>query len=99
VTELKRQPGDGPLLLGCGPGLFATFVGLDLIDEYRFTFNPVLASRGKGLFDRLGQRVALTLRETRILDASSVLLIYEPARRGDRIDEPSAGRVERTAAD
>ena len=92
VAELKRQPGDGPLLLGCGPGLFATFVGLDLIDEYSFIVNPVLESRGKWLFDRLNQRVPLTLRETKIFDSSSVLLIYEPARRASRIDEPRPGR-------
>ena len=80
VSRLRDQPG-GPLLLGCGPDLLATFAKLDLIDEYRLIVNPTVLGSGKPLFKGIEQRIKLELLETRVFPSGSVLLRYKPERR------------------
>src|SRR5438067_9321280 len=48
VMALKAQPG-GDLVVG-GADLAASFMRLDLIDEYRLYVHPVVIGRGKPLF-------------------------------------------------
>jgi|SRR5438477_7818091 len=75
VMELKAQPG-GDLALG-GADLAATFMRLDLIDEYRVYVHPVVIGRGKPLFAPSDKRVYLRLAENRPFGNGVVLLRYE----------------------
>src|SRR5947208_5624069 len=78
INELKAQPG-GDLELG-GAGLAATFMRLDLIDEYRLLIHPVVIGAGKRLFPP-DAKFDLQLIETRAFGNGVVLLHY--ARRGE----------------
>jgi dihydrofolate reductase len=75
IQELKAQPG-GDLLLG-GADLAATFMRLDLIDEYRIYVHPVVIGRGKPLFQPSDTKIQLQLAETRTFGNGVVLLRYE----------------------
>ena len=75
VRELKAQPG-GDLALG-GADLAATFMHLDLIDEYRLYVHPVVIGRGKPLFPSSDARISLELAETRTFGNGVVLLRYQ----------------------
>ena len=76
ILELKAQPG-GDLVLG-GADLAASFMRLDLIDEYRLYVHPVLIGRGKPLFPPSQTTIVLTLLETRAFGNGVVLLRYQP---------------------
>jgi dihydrofolate reductase len=78
VEALKARPG-GDLSLS-GADLAATFMRLDLIDQYRLYVHPVAIGRGKPLFPRSDTRIALRLAETRTFGNGVVLLRYR--RRG-----------------
>lgn len=75
IRALKEQPG-GDLCLG-GADLAATFMRLDLVDEYRVYVHPVLIGRGKPLFPDSAVRTGLRLAETREFGNGVVLLRYE----------------------
>ncbi|MEA2641520.1 MAG: hypothetical protein QOF51_2914 [Chloroflexota bacterium] len=75
IQELKAQPG-GDLLLG-GADLAATFMRLDLIDEYRIYVHPVVIGRGNPLFQPSDTKIQLQLAETRTFGNGVVLLRYE----------------------
>jgi dihydrofolate reductase len=87
VLKLKAQPG-GDLVLG-GADLAATFMRLDLIDEYRLYVHPVVIGRGKPLFPASDIAITLRLSETRTFGNGVVLLRYQ---------RPSAQSVETTDA-
>ncbi|MFD7528168.1 dihydrofolate reductase family protein [Streptomyces sp. NPDC059849] len=74
IRALKAQPG-GDLCLG-GADLAATFMRLDLVDEYRVYVHPVLIGRGRPLFPASANRTALRLTETREFGNGVVLLRY-----------------------
>lgn len=74
VMALKTQPG-GDLALG-GADLAATFMALDLIDEYRLYVHPVVIGRGKPLFQASDTKIDLQLAETRTFRNGVVLLRY-----------------------
>ena len=76
VQELKEQPG-GDMTVG-GANLAASFMRLDLIDEYRLYVNPVAIGRGKPLFPP-DVRIELQLTETRTFGNGVVMLRYERA--------------------
>jgi dihydrofolate reductase len=78
VMELKAQPG-GDLSLG-GADLAATFMRLDLIDEYRIYVHPIILGRGKPLFPRSNKTTDLRLEETRTFGNGVVLLHYSHVR-------------------
>lgn len=59
IRALKAQPG-GDVCLG-GADLAATFMRLDLVDEYRIYVHPVLIGRGKPLLPASANRTALRL--------------------------------------
>jgi dihydrofolate reductase len=74
ILELKAQPG-GDLALG-GADLAATFLRLDLVDEYRLYVHPVVLGRGRPLFPASDARISLELAETRTFSNGVVLLRY-----------------------
>jgi dihydrofolate reductase len=75
VLELKAQTG-GNLVLG-GADLGATFMRLDLVDEYRLYVHPVVIGRGKPLFPASDTRISLQLAETRTFGNGVVPLRYQ----------------------
>jgi dihydrofolate reductase len=75
IEDLKERYGE--LSLG-GADLAATFMRLDLIDEYRLYIHPVVVGAGKRLFPP-GLNVSLQLAETKSFGNGVVLLHYERA--------------------
>src|SRR5256885_6022335 len=75
IKELKAQPG-GDLALG-GADLAASFMRLDLIDEYRLYVHPVVIGRGKPLFQASDTKISLHLVDTRTFGNGVVLLRYQ----------------------
>jgi dihydrofolate reductase len=73
IADLKAQF-EGDLELG-GADLAATFMRLDLIDEYRLYINPVVIGAGKRLFPP-DFNASLKLAETRTFGNGVVLLHY-----------------------
>ena len=75
VMQLKAQPG-GDLMLG-GADLAATFMRLDLIDEYRIYVHPIVIGKGKPLFRPSDAKINLRLVESRTFGNGVVLLRYQ----------------------
>ncbi|MFG3119425.1 dihydrofolate reductase family protein [Streptomyces sp. NPDC048197] len=82
VRELTSRPG-GDLTLG-GARLSATFLRLDLVDEFRIYVHPVLIGRGTPLFPDTDARTRLRLLETHAFGNGVTLLRYA------RDDRPAA---------
>ncbi|HUG15083.1 MAG TPA: dihydrofolate reductase family protein [Thermomicrobiales bacterium] len=78
VAALKRQPG-GDMDLG-GAGIAATFMQLDLIDEYRLYVHPVILGGGAPMLPAVDHRFDLRLSETRAFGSGVVMLRYERVR-------------------
>ena len=74
INELKAQF-EADVELG-GADLAATFMRLDLIDEYRLLIHPVVIGAGKRLFPP-DVKASLNLAETRTFGNGVVLLHYE----------------------
>lgn len=77
VSALKAQPGKEMGV--CGAGLAASFMRLDLIDEYRLVIHPVVLGGGKPIFPALDRIISLRLIETRQFGSGVVLLRYQRA--------------------
>lgn len=77
VSALKAQPGQDMVV--CGAGIAASFMQLDLIDEYRLIIHPVILGGGKPMFPALDSIMNLQLIETRQLGSGIVLLRYQRA--------------------
>ncbi|HEY6550546.1 MAG TPA: dihydrofolate reductase family protein [Solirubrobacterales bacterium] len=74
VVRLKEQPGKD-LAVG-GAGLAASFIELDLVDEYRLFISPVVLGGGTPYFPALEEKVNLELVETRTFGSRVVYLRY-----------------------
>ncbi|MDX1993408.1 MAG: dihydrofolate reductase family protein [bacterium] len=81
VRALKAQPGKDMVV--CCAGLAASFMQLDLIDEYRPMIHPVVLGGGKPMFPALDKMIGLQLIETRRFGSGVVLLRYQ------RTEQPS----------
>jgi dihydrofolate reductase len=77
VSALKRESGKDMVV--CGAGLAASFMRLDLIDEYRPVVHPVVLGGGKPMFPALDKIISLRLIETRRFGSGVVLLRYQRA--------------------
>ena len=75
VRALKVQSGKDMVV--CGAGLAASFMRLDLIDEYRPVVHPVVLGGGKPMFPALDKIISLRLIETRRFGSGVVLLRYQ----------------------
>lgn len=75
LGALKEEPGKDIVLMG-GRDLAASLAAEGLLDERRVVVHPVLLGGGRALFDQAGDRMDLTLMETRTFDQRSVLLRY-----------------------
>jgi len=74
VLKLKAQSGEN-LSIG-GANLAATFVKLDLIDEYQLFVQPVVLGSGAPFFPALDKKIDLKLMDTHRFGSGVVLLRY-----------------------
>lgn len=74
VAELREQV-QGDIGIG-GAELAASFMRLDLIDEYQPVVHPVVAGGGTPFFPPLDERMDLKLVETRTFGSGAVYLRY-----------------------
>jgi dihydrofolate reductase len=74
VARLREEPGND-MELG-GPNLAATFMRLDLIDEYRLFVQPVVLGAGTPFFPSLDSKINLRLVETRKFASGVVYVRY-----------------------
>jgi dihydrofolate reductase len=79
IDALKQQPGKDIWLLG-SPTLLQTCMQLDLIDEYRFTINPVVLGQGRAFFTGVTRRFPLRLLSSKTFTSGVTALHYEPLR-------------------
>lgn len=79
VHDLKRRAGKGICLMGGGE-LACSLFAAGAIDEVGLNIHPVLLGSGVPVFRDPGQRVQLTLSESRVLDGGCVLASYRVAR-------------------
>jgi dihydrofolate reductase len=77
VRALKAKSGKDMVV--CGAAIAASFMRLDLIDEYRTVVHPVVLGGGKPMFPALDKIISLRLIETRRFGSGVVLLRYQRA--------------------
>jgi dihydrofolate reductase len=75
IRRLKQEPG-GDMVLG-GADLAASFMSLDLIDEYWLHVHPIAIGQGKPLFRASQTRINFRFAESRAFGNGVVLLRYE----------------------
>jgi dihydrofolate reductase len=78
VAQLKEEPETAHVLFGGGE-IAATFIELDLVDEYRLFVHPVLLGAGQRLFGALDARATLSLVEARTFDGAVVHMHHKRA--------------------
>src|SRR6202166_228974 len=76
ILKLKQEPGKN-ILVG-GVDIPSQLIALGLVDEFRFVVMPVLAGKGRRLFEGISlEKLQLKLVESRVFKSSgSVLLHY-----------------------
>lgn len=77
VGQLKREPGDGIVVMGSGT-IVAQLARANLVDEYQIIVDPVVLGGGRTLFEGLEDRRPLKLTRSRTFGNGAVLLCYEP---------------------
>jgi dihydrofolate reductase len=80
VAELRERV-KGDIGIG-GADLAASFMKLDLIDEYQPVIHPVVAGGGTPFLPALEERMELKLVETRTFGSGAVYLRYSASRPG-----------------
>ena len=75
VAALKNQPGRSLYLVG-GGRTTARLIDAGLVDELRLIVYPVIAGKGKELFESAERRQALELKSAKPLDGGKVFLAY-----------------------
>jgi len=79
VTDLKQEPG-GDILIG-SPGLIIRLLKLQVIDELQLCVHPVVAGKGRLLFEELKDRTVFKLLKTKQLTSGALILYYKPLSR------------------
>ena len=76
IRKLKQQPGKD-IMIG-GVDLPSQLIGHGLIDEYHFLVQPIVAGKGRRLFDdiTLPQKLELTLADSQTFPSGCVALRY-----------------------
>lgn len=75
IRALRQQAGKAVYVVG-GPGLVASLIGAQLLDELRLIVHPVLAGGGKTFFDEIKKRHALRLVAAEPTASGRVHLTY-----------------------
>jgi dihydrofolate reductase len=80
LTRLKEQPGKDIAIFGSSD-LTASLLGMGVVDELRVMVAPVVLGDGRSLFRGTGDRIGLTLLNTRSFGSGNVLFHYRPTAR------------------
>jgi dihydrofolate reductase len=78
IVKLKAQPGKD--LTVDGPNLAASFMKLDLIDEYQLFIHPIILGGGAPYFSPLQKRLPLDLVETHRFTSGVIFMRYVRSR-------------------
>ena len=81
VLQLKQEPGKD-ILVG-SRSLIIALLNLHLIDEFQLCVQPIIAGKGLPLFEKINDRIGLTLVKTKTFGCGAVIHYYEPVRKGD----------------
>ena len=84
INKLKAQ-GDKDLVLFGGADITASFIKLNLIDEYQVIINPVVLTAGKPAFN-LNTKFNLKLVNTKTFRCGNVIHYYHPEK--DALTKP-----------
>ena len=79
VKKLKQQPGKN-ISIG-GISLATALMKAGLIDEYSILIHPVVAGKGRQLFEGINEKRKLELADTQIFKSGVVVLHYLPERK------------------
>lgn len=80
VTALKQQ--EGRDILAGSRSLIVALMNLNLVDEYQFCVQPIVAGKGLRLFENINDRIDLKLIKTKVFASSgSVIHYYEPTKK------------------
>lgn len=79
IGELKAQSG-GTITVTGSPGLVRSLLQLGLLDELQLMIHPVVAGRGKRLFDGEGELQRLKLAASKTTRTGVVIATYRPKR-------------------
>lgn len=74
VLKLKQQPGKNIITWG-GASFATSCIDLGIVDEYRFTINPVILAGGKSIFHNLTRQQSLQLISSKALPSGSVITL------------------------
>ncbi len=74
VASMRRKPGRYISLSGLN--ISQQFMRLGLIDEYWLVVHPVVAGKGKRLFDGLSEKIDLKLVDTKAFKSGAAVLHY-----------------------
>lgn len=77
VARLKKQPGKGLVVLGCGD-LLQTLTRHGLVDDFVLLIHPLLLGRGRRLFSDDAQRSALRLVKSVVTTTGVIIATYRP---------------------
>ena len=77
MRKMKKEPGPDMVILGSG-SIVSQLAPEALIDEYQIVVNPIVLGKGRTMFERIRERVALKPTRTRTFGNGNVLLCYEP---------------------
>ena len=78
VRRMKEESGEVMLIMGSGT-IVSQLAREGLIDEYEVVVTPVVLGKGRTMFERLDEKLNLTLTKTRAFGNGNVFLCYEPA--------------------
>jgi len=79
LADYKRQPGRNIAISGSA-GLVRSLLGQGLLDELRLLLFPVVVGSGQLLFDKVTERLPLTLLDSRTFSSGVVRVTYQPQR-------------------
>lgn len=87
ILELRKQQGN-PVFLG-SRSITLHLMKLNLIDEYQFCVQPVIAGKGLPLFENVNDRKTFSLIKTKVFKSGAVIFYYEPSNIGISEQETS----------
>jgi dihydrofolate reductase len=76
VASLKKENGKDIQVVG-GAKFATTIIGAGLVDEYRFTINPVILGGGKSIFREQHLKQFLKLVSTKSLSSGVIIARYQ----------------------
>ena len=76
IMRIKKQ--SGKVIWVGGSNLALSFIKAGLIDEFRFTINPVVIGAGTRIFGGLDRQLKLELIKTRKFRSGNVMHYYRP---------------------